>query len=57
MVNVNEVYSPQQVTHTKTSSREDIEVTTDFHLHIFHIAKPLARASTRAIFPRCEIQS
>ena len=48
---MNEVYSPQGVTHTKTSSREDLfEVMTDFHLNMFHIAKPLARKSTRAIF-------
>ena len=49
---MNEVYSPQRVTHTKMSSREDlfIKVMTDFHRNIFHIARPLARASTRAIF-------
>ena len=37
---MNEVYSPQRATHTKTSSREDlfIEVMTDFHRN-FHIAK------------------
>ena len=47
---MNEVFSPQQVTDTKMSSREDIEVMTDFYRNIFRLTKPLARASTRAIF-------
>ena len=41
---MNEVYSPQRVTHTKKvllGRLFFIEVTTDFHQNIFHIAKHL----------------
>ena len=53
MVNVNEVYSPQRVTHTKTSSREDLFLL-NFTKTYSILQNHLPEKVPEQFFPHCE---